>query len=105
MLVKTSSVCNLMQDPFSLHRTLALAKVLVCWGSRFTWIVQRELAPQVIGEVESHEVDASFLSFAVGRGGHNTVPRIRCGLRAWHTNCCTGDPIMGLDITDRNELG
>jgi hypothetical protein len=62
LLIKRSFGCHLLQGPFSIPPSVALAKVLSCWGSsRLTWTAQRELATQVIRGVEAHKVDVAFL--------------------------------------------
>ena len=37
LLIKRSSGCNLLQGPFALPPTVALAKVLSYWGTILTW--------------------------------------------------------------------
>ena len=36
LLIKRSSGCNLLQGPFAIPPTVALARILSCWGARLT---------------------------------------------------------------------
>ncbi len=45
LLIKHLAGCRLLQGPFALPPTVALAtKVLSSWGARLTWTAQREHA-------------------------------------------------------------
>ena len=78
LLVKRSSSCCLLHGPFAIRPTMALSKVLInCWGTRLTYVVQKEHVVEVIRGVEAHKVDVTFLYFVVGREG--SVPGGRDG--------------------------
>jgi len=73
LLIKRSSGCSLLQGPFAIPPTVALSKVLSCWGARLAWTAQRELAAQVIRGSNAHKIAFSFLSSVASRGQYNTV--------------------------------
>ena len=84
--------------PNNKYPSVALSKVLNCWGARLTWAAQRELAAQVIRGVESRKSAAAFILSAAGRGG--SVPGAPCGQagsqRGGTPNCRTGWSVFGL---------
>ena len=98
LLIKRSSGCRLLQGPFAAPPSVALSKVLNCWGARLTWAAQKEHAAQVIRGVESRKSAAAFLLSAAGRGG--PVPGFPGGRvgsqRGWYPNCPTGWSVFGL---------
>ncbi len=65
ILVKRPSGCRLLQGPFAVPPTVALAKVLSAWGARLTWTAQREYATQIIRAVETHKAASDFLETSV----------------------------------------
>jgi hypothetical protein len=98
LLIKRSSGCRLLQGPFAVPPSVALSKVLNCWGARLTWAAQKEHATQVIRGVESRKSAAAFILCAVGRGGAVLgVSGGRAGSqRGWTPNCRTGWGSVGL---------
>ncbi len=84
LMIKRSSGCSLLQGPFALPPTVAMAKVLSCWGSRLTWTAQREHDAQVIRAVESHKSATSFMSVVHNCGG---TPGRRAGGQAGWQSC------------------
>ena len=92
LLIKRSSGCRLLQGPFAVPPSVALSKVLNCWGARLTWAAQKEHAAQGIRGMESRESAASFISFAAGRG--DAIPGVpggrAGGQRGWFPKCRTG---------------
>ena len=92
LLVKRSSGCRLLQGPFAVPPSVALSKVLNCWGARLTWAAQKKHAAQVIRGVESKKSDATFILSAAGRGDAMPgIPGGRAGgQRGWTPNCRTG---------------
>ena len=68
IIIKRSSDYNLLQGSFAIPPTIALAKVLSCWGLRFAWIAQREFAANVIRGMKAYKVVAAFLCTAVVSG-------------------------------------
>jgi len=62
LLVLRPSGCPLMKGPFVLSLNGALRKILETWGTRLTWIVQRQHAAQIISGIEAFFSSASFLS-------------------------------------------
>jgi hypothetical protein len=79
LLTKRSSGCHLLQGPFAIPQTVALTKVLLCWGSRLTQTDQRELAAQVTRGVQAQKVVDAFLGTAALRGDSSIV-HLPCGL-------------------------
>jgi len=65
LMIRRPSGCRLLQGPFAVPPTVALAKVLSAWGARLTWATQREHAAQVIRSVETHKAAAAFISSSV----------------------------------------
>ena len=61
-MIRRPSGCRLLQGPFAVPPTVALAKVLSAWGARLTWAAQREHAAQIIRSVETHKAAAAFIS-------------------------------------------
>ena len=53
LLVLRPSGCPLMKGPFALLLNGALRQILETWGSRLTWIVQRQHAAQIISGIGS----------------------------------------------------
>ena len=97
LLIKRSSGRRLLQGPFAIPPSVALSKVLNCWGARLTWAAQKEYAAQVIRGVESRKFATSFICSAAGRG--DAIPGVpggrAGGQRGWISNCRTGWSAMG----------
>ena len=64
LLIRRPASCRLLQGPFALPPTVALAKVLSSWGARLTWNAQREHAAQIVRVVEAHKSASVFMSSA-----------------------------------------
>ncbi len=60
---------GLLQGPFAVPPTVALAKILSSWGARLTWTAQREYAARIIRAVETHKTVVDFLTFIAALGG------------------------------------
>jgi len=83
LLIKRPAGCRLLQGPFALPPTVALAKVLSSWGARLTWTAQREHAAQIVKVVEAHKGASVFMSSADTLNTapqsydamHNTLPQ------------------------------
>ncbi len=100
LLFKRSSSCRLLQGPFAVPPSVALSKVLNCWGARLSWEAQKEHDAQVIRGVEMRKVADAFMVSITGRGGATpAMPAGRAGgQRGWHPNCRTGWKVFGLAI-------
>ena len=61
LLVLRPSGCPLMKGPFALSMNGALRKILETWGSKLTWIVQRQHAAQLISGMDAFHSSASFM--------------------------------------------
>jgi hypothetical protein len=62
ILVTRSCGCSLLQGRFALSINGALHKILNTWGSRLTWIAQREHVAQIVGAMDAFYAGAHFLS-------------------------------------------
>jgi len=74
LMIRRPSGCRLLQGPFAVPPTVALAKILSAWGTRLTWTAQREYAAQIVRAVETHKAASDFLSCSTilrvtGQGG------------------------------------
>ena len=96
LLIRRSYGCCLLQGPFLFPLTVALAKVLLCWGSRLMWTALREHVAHVIRTVESHKYAYSFLCNVQRRGG---TPQGRAGGQAG--GVFAHGPTYGVDYSDR----
>jgi hypothetical protein len=67
LLIKCSSGCCLLQGPFALPPTVALAKVLSCRETQLTWTAHRRHVAHVIRAVETHKSAATFMFYVHGR--------------------------------------
>jgi hypothetical protein len=66
LLMKRASGCRLLQGPFAVPPTVALAKVLSTWGARLAWAAQREHNAQIIKAVVNHMSATVFISSTIG---------------------------------------
>jgi hypothetical protein len=62
LMIKRPSGCRLLQGPCAVPPTVALAKVLSTWGARLAGAAHREHTTQIIRAIETHKVDATFIS-------------------------------------------
>ncbi len=67
----------MLQGPFSLSPTVALAKVFSTWEARLTWTAQREHVAKIVRAVKAHKGASAFMSSAEI---HNTLPEYSTAL-------------------------
>ena len=62
ILVTCPKRCPLMNGPFALSMKGSLRKILQSWGSRLTWIDQRQHAAHIVDGIDSYLYNSSFFS-------------------------------------------
>ena len=67
ILVTKPEGCVLLKGPFALTHTGALHKILRIWGSRLTWIAQREHANQLVRAMHAFYDSSAFVRLWGGR--------------------------------------
>ena len=107
-MIRCPARCRLLQGPFALPPTVALAKVLSSWGARLSWTAQREHAAQIVTAIEDHKGASVFLSSAAIRSSlpmsfaavHKTMPQYSVAI---YSNTAVGG--YGFDMAGFDRAG
>ena len=105
-MIKRPEGCRLLQGPFALPPTVALAKILSSRGARLTLTAQREHAAQIVKAVEDHKKASVFLSSAAIRrslpmtfdAANKTMPQYSAAI---YSNTAVGDQRFDMAGFDR----